>query len=181
MHEEQNNTSDTDISGIFSTYKTNSYESEGGVSIWNIHENKEVLSPLWVKNNPLKNDRNNVLKGLQIVIDGCVRITKVAVWSIAVLGWLFITALATNTIDRAISIINTNIGTNISVSGEVGITQSSPEQKKVIPWLTSSAITNATPSNIPESIATKRRAILEARKAAKLLEANQTSLEKTVQ
>jgi len=42
------------------------------------------------------------------VIDGFVRITKVAVWSIAVIGGLFIAALATNTIDRAIQIINAN-------------------------------------------------------------------------
>jgi hypothetical protein len=43
---------------------------------------------------------------------------KVAAWMIAIFGGLFITALATNTINQAVEIINTNIGSQIVISGE---------------------------------------------------------------
>ncbi len=67
----------------------------------------------------------NALKTLKIIIDGVVRATKIAVWSIAVFGGLFITALATNTIDRAITILNntvlSKVGVSVNMSSEVAV------------------------------------------------------------
>ncbi len=102
MQEESKNTPDTDPSGLFSTYKTHPIENEGE----NMHNQDDKPSP--PIQNSQKGDKNKD-GALRIIIDGCVRITQTAVWSIAVFGGLFIAALATNTMDRAVSIINANI------------------------------------------------------------------------
>ncbi|MEI6712026.1 MAG: hypothetical protein WCK88_07900 [bacterium] len=128
MPEEPKNTSDTDLSGMFSTYKTHHAEGETQY----IPSNIQITPVMTVKNDQTNNQEGTIeipqcdtpfqkrmyffetfsrsfLKGIKLIIDGSVRLTKVAVWSVAVLGGLFVAALATNTIDRAISIINSNI------------------------------------------------------------------------
>jgi hypothetical protein len=120
----------------------------------------------------------NTIKALRIIIDGLVKIIKIAAWSIAIFGGLFITALATNTIDRAVKILNTNIGTRISISGEVDVVS---QKAQPTPGLTSSTLTTPHSDNTPEVIASKRRAMLEAKKAAKILEEKQKTLEQVSQ
>jgi hypothetical protein len=104
-------------------------------------------------------------------VDGIVKIAKIGVWGIAVVGGLFITALATNTIDKAISLVNTNLGTNIVASGEVEVV--SPPVPEIAQQLTSDTLHTTQATNTPDTLASKRRAILEAKKAAKLLEERQ--------
>lgn len=177
MQEELKNTPDIDPSGMFSTYKAQSSNTNAvnGV-VWSPYP----ISPYPLSSQKKDQDHNNepvMIRSLRIIIEGVVRIIKISVWCIAIFGALFITALATNTIDRAVEILNANIGTNISISGEVVVVKP-PKVPQKTPWITSNAITTpSTADNTPESVASKRRAILEARKAAKILEEKQKALE----
>ncbi len=106
MQENSKTAPDIDPSGLFSTYKTHpSNEHADSEEIGII----ETTYPRTTLSSTSQDKEKNPFRALQIIIDGAVRITKTAVWSIAVLGGLFVAALATNTIDRAISIINGNL------------------------------------------------------------------------
>jgi len=202
MEENKNNITNPDISGLFSTYKTSPTGNE---------KNAPEDSTVSTINNPVlpKIYQDNILsikkwstffeKGMfifqilslrivkifQILVDCFLKITKIALWGIAIFGALFIAALATNTMDRAVDIINSSLLTkwwkHIAISPEnsseyevvIGM-EKTPEP--VTAGLTSS-ILEGSPSATSDALASKRRAILEARKAAKLLEEKQKTLE----
>ncbi len=81
MQEESKTTSDIDPSGLFSTYKT--HPLEGGEPINQIDKGSYTDR---TQGGEKKDQENNSIKALRIIIDGCVRMTKIAVWSIAVFG-----------------------------------------------------------------------------------------------
>jgi hypothetical protein len=165
MEEEQKNTSPactSDISEIFSTYKTHPTEDEKAEPTLCIqneilkevpHLNKTIDrgEEEEVKEIPnyetsfqkkmyiLETISQNAIKTLKIIIDGIVRATKIAVWSIAVFGGLFVTALATNTIDRTITILNntvlSKVGVSVNMSSEVAVVKKEeniPTQERLI-------------------------------------------------
>lgn len=172
MSEEQKNSSNTDLSEMFSTYKSHPVEDEG---------RRTIISSSPIETEHKINQEKDTLKALRLLIDGCVKITKVGVGGIAVIGGLFITALATNTIDRATDIINAKLGTHISLSGEVGIVKKEDKKIPQAANITSSATTNSPSSNIPDALASKRRAALESRKAAKVIKEKQEATQQLLQ
>lgn len=172
MQEDLKNNPNIDPSGLFNTYSAHPNTDDRNGVVWGPYP----LSPR--KEDQKHDNESNSVKIVRIVVDGFVRIIKIFVWCIAVFGWLFITALATNTMNRAVEILNANIGTHISISGEVSkASVTVPQKQQITPWLTSNALNTPPSDNTPEAIAKKRRAILEAKKAAKILEEKQKALE----
>jgi hypothetical protein len=109
---------------------------------------------------------------------------KVGAWCIAIFGSLFIMSLATNTIDRAVEILNINIlsrwGKSIDI-GQKTISEDTSQESntKTTNSLKSSAL-GTTQAETPEMIAKKRAALLEARKTARIEQEKLKSAEKTL-
>ncbi|MFA6080042.1 MAG: hypothetical protein WC753_01005 [Candidatus Gracilibacteria bacterium] len=124
------------------------------------------------------------LTWLEALINGCVKMAKVGAWCIAIFGSLFIMSLATNTIDRAVEILNINIlsrwGKSIDI-GQKTISEDTSQESntKTTNSLKSSAL-GTTQAETPEMIAKKRAALLEARKTARIEQEKLKSAEKTL-
>ncbi len=195
MSETSEKASDIDPSGLFSTYKSHPEESSDDTS--------PVLSQTVIERDRVEKNTagkkvsltdipkyetsfQKYMYLLQVVINGFVRLSKVASWTIFGFGILFIVALATNTLNQAVDIINTTVlskfGTSLTISSEVAIKKDEALTQNTN--LTSNTLSttpqasSSTSSATSESVVAKRRAILEARKAAKALEEQQKATEK---
>lgn len=193
MSDTSSPTPEIDPSGLFSTYKSQpEWESENTtVDIWMptppIHEDiqptkrwKKTLSPTDIPD--YETSFQKTMYFFQLSINGGIRGMKVFCGFLLWLGALFIVSLATNTANQVVDIINHNIaskfGTNITLSGEVGVEKNKDTPTIPVEWIASNVLQTNTVQNentsaTSEAIVAKRRAILEARKAAKILQEQQ--------
>jgi len=83
MQDEQKNTPDIDPSGLFNTYTTHPGDFRDTripiiypETIYSREERKKLE----------RNQEPTIIKVVRIIVEGCVRIAKISVWIIAILG-----------------------------------------------------------------------------------------------
>lgn len=205
MPEITKDNSSSDISGLFSTYKSSTPENEK-----NTIQSLLINNPEHTKTSALHQEEDiyrvkwgtffeksmfifqiitlRIVRIFQILMTSFVNITRIALWGIAVFGTLFIAALATNTMDRTVEIINSSLLSkwwkSISIPPEKDSEYDVIVGAEKIPQTTTSGLSsnvlNPPPTTAPESIINTRRAILEARKTAKMQEEKQKALEQSI-
>lgn len=188
----------TDDSGLFTTYKREGSENTSYIPplcwlAWDtVQQNsqKSIFPPIPEAPNTFQKNVyfiqmffHTLIKISEVIINGGVRTLKIAVWWSIACGALFIASLATNTWNQAIDILQNSLESKFGIeilraeNSEKKVAKETQENKTNLSSNALQNIPTKTTTNtehpIPSEIIEKRKAIIEARKAAKTIEERQ--------
>lgn len=187
MGELTSHSPNNDPSGLFSTYQSQPIDQPIVVKP-QVAQKDEItpqkIDPLitpprsfaWSK---FEISAQYIFKMFEVLVNGFIKLVKILLWGVIGFSWIFIVALATNTWNQAVEVINSSILEKIWANFTLSqATNTRDEKDKKDIQSDSLTQINKNDSAISETAIAKRRAVLEARKLAKELEEKENAISK---